>query len=74
MFYNGKTYKLDYDYAPASSSFNMRVSGMGPAQQADAVGLSTSALGHFACPSGHASLSGKPNYAGGMWAVPGRCA
>lgn len=74
VFYNGRTYQLNYSYLAASSSFDARVSGMKGSQQADAVGLSTSAIGHFACPSARAKLAGTPNYAGGVWSVPAKCA
>ena len=48
IFYNGKTYQLDYDYAEGQGAFDMKVSGLGPKQQQDAVNIATSSLGYFA--------------------------
>jgi hypothetical protein len=73
VFYNGHTYRLDYSFQTASNSFAARVSGMKPTQQAEAVGLTTSAIGHFACPSGHGKLAGTPSYETGVWSVPTAC-
>lgn len=74
VFYNGKTYRLDYSYQTASNSFAARVSGMKPTQGTDAQGLATSAIGHFACPSGRGKLAGSPSYDAGIWSVPTACA
>jgi hypothetical protein len=75
IFYNGKTYTLDYDYAAAAGAFDMRVSGMGPKQQKDAVAVATSSLGYFACPDGQKGhLTTTPRYEGGQWKMQARCA
>jgi hypothetical protein len=72
IFYNGKTYQLDYDYA--GGAFAMRVSGMGPKQQKDAVAVATSSLGYFACPDGQKGrLEGVPSYDAGQWKMSARC-
>jgi hypothetical protein len=73
VFYNGRTYRLDYSYQTTSNSFDARVSGMKQTQMADAVGLTTSAIGHFACPSGRGKLAGTPSYETGVWSVPAAC-
>ena len=74
IFYNGKTYRLDYSYAEAAGNFDMRVSGMGAKQQKDAAGLATSALSHFACPTGQpARAIGAPSYASGVWMLQAKC-
>ncbi len=39
-----------------------------------AIGLATSAVGHFACPSARSNLAGTPSYTGGIWSVPAKCA
>ncbi len=75
IFYNGKTYLLAYDYAQASSSFSMRVSGMGPKQQKDAVAVATSGLRYYACLDGQdGRMIGQPNYTEGIWRLQARCA
>lgn len=72
VFYNGKTYQLDYDYA--GGAFDMRVSGMGPKQQKDAIAVATSSLGYFACPDGQkGQLTGTPAFEGGQWKMQARC-
>jgi hypothetical protein len=75
IFYNGKTYHLDYDYAQASSSFDMRVSGMGSEQQKDAVAVATSGLRYYACLDGQdGRMIGEPRFVEGIWRVKARCA
>jgi hypothetical protein len=75
IFYNGKTYQLDYSYAESSASFDMRVSGMGPQQQKDAVAVATSGLRYYACLDGqNGRMAGQPSYAGGVWSLQARCA
>lgn len=73
IFYNGKTYHLDF--APKGQGlFEMAVSGMGPAQQKDAVAVATSSLGYFACPDGQkGQLQANPSYSGGKWRMQARC-
>jgi len=73
IFYNGKTYQLDF--APKGPNlFDMSVSGMGPSQQKDAVAVATSSLGYFACPEGQkGKLQANPLYASGRWRMQARC-
>ena len=73
IFYNGKTYKLDY--APnATDGYDMQVSGMRADQQTDAIGLSTSALRHFSCKTDQTGkLQSKPSFTGGMWHLSVQC-
>jgi hypothetical protein len=73
VFYNGKTYRLDF--SPATGGlYNMAVSGMTGKQQKDAVAVATSALGYFACPDGQrGKLQGKPAYADTKWRMQARC-
>ena len=74
IFYNGKTYRLDYDYAQSSSSFDMRVSGMGSKQKKDAVAVATSGLRYYACLDGQdGTMIDEPRYAEGIWRVRARC-
>ncbi|NJM30389.1 MAG: hypothetical protein HC855_10060 [Rhizobiales bacterium] len=75
IFYNGKTYQLDYSYLESQGVFDMRVSGMGPKQQKDAVAVATSSLRYFACPDGQTGrLQGSPAYEGSRWKMQARCA
>ena len=73
IFYNGKTYQLDF--SPAGSGlYNMAVSGMGPKQQKDAVQLATSSLSYYACPDGHRGrIEGVAAYASSKWRLQARC-
>jgi len=74
VFYNGKTYQLDYTYTKSSKAFDMRVSGMGPKQQKEAEAVAISSLRHFACPDGQSSqMIGAPSYADGVWSVQAKC-
>ena len=74
VFYNGKTYRLDYSFNNSTQAFDLRVSGMGAKQQKDAGDLASSALGHFACPTNRrAQLLNAPSYAGGVWAMAAKC-
>jgi len=74
VFYNGKTYQLDYIYTKSSRAFDMRVSGMGPKQQKDAEAVATSGLRYFACPDGQKSeMIGAASYASGVWSVQAQC-
>jgi len=74
VFYNGKTYQLDYSYVEGQGRFAMRVSGMGPKQRNDAVAVATSSLGYFACPEGQRGrMIGEPRYAQGVWALDAHC-
>lgn len=73
IFYNGKTYKLDF--APRSGGvYDMTVSGMGPKQQKDAVAVATSSLGYFACPDGQKGrLQNTPAYTQSKWRMQAKC-
>ena len=74
IFYNGKTYKLDYSYSQSASHFDMKVSGMGPKQRNDAIAVATSSLRYFACPEsqkGH--LIGEAAYVDKAWTLQARC-
>jgi hypothetical protein len=73
IFYNGKTYQLDF--APAGQgAFAMAVGGMSARQEKDAVAVATSSLRYFACPDGKTGkLTSKPAYAGGAWKMQARC-
>ena len=74
IFYNGKTYQLDYSYMQSAKTFDMRVSGMGPKQQKDAEAVATSGLRYFACTDSQSSqLIGGPSYASGVWSVQAKC-
>ena len=73
IFYNGKTYHLDFS-PKGPGLFEMAVSGMGPKQQKDAVAVATSSLGYFACPDGQkGQLQGAPVYADTRWRMQARC-
>ena len=73
IFYNGKTYQLDF--SPAGSGlYDMAVSGMGPKQQKDAVQLATSSLSYYACPDGHRGrMEGVAAYANAKWRLQAKC-
>jgi hypothetical protein len=73
IFYNGKTYRLDF--SPASGGvYNMAVSGMTAKHQKDAVAVATSSLGYFVCPDGQRGrLQGNPAYAEAKWRMQAKC-
>ncbi len=73
IFYNGKTYKLDF--SPRSGgAYDMTVSGMSAGQQKDAVAVATSSLGYFACPDGQKGrLQNSPSYANAKWRMQAKC-
>lgn len=73
IFYNGKTYKLDF--APRSGGvYDMAVSGMSGKQKKDAVAVATSSLGYFACPDGQKGrLQNDPAYADAKWRMQAKC-
>lgn len=74
VFYNGKTYQLDYSYLESAGVFDMKVAGMGAKQQSDAVAVASSSLGYFACPEGQKGrLANAPKYDGGHWLMQARC-
>ncbi len=74
IFYNGKTYRLDYSYSASASLFDMKVSGMGPKQRNDAVAVATSSLRYFACPdSQKGQLVGDAAYEDKAWNMQARC-
>jgi len=75
IFYNGKTYQLDFSYLESAAAFDMKVSGMSSKQQKDAVQLATSSLAYFACPDGQKGrLANTPEYDSGQWLMQARCA
>ena len=73
IFYNGKTYRLDF--APKGSGvYDMTVSGMSGKQQKDAEAVATSSLGYFACPEGQrGKLQNTPAYANAKWRMQAKC-
>lgn len=74
IFYNGKTYRLDFSYLETAGAFDMKVGGMGAKQEKDAVAVATSSLGYFACPEGQKGrLTNTPKYDGGKWLMQARC-
>jgi hypothetical protein len=74
IFYNGKTYQLDFAWLESAGVFDMKVGGMGAKQQNDAVAVATSSLGYFACPEGQKGrLTNAPKYDGGKWLMQARC-
>jgi hypothetical protein len=79
IFYNGKHYNLRYSYNESLKVFDMKVNGttatMKAGDQKDAEAIATSALGHFACPTGQRGrLSNTPKYTSGTWSLQARCA
>jgi hypothetical protein len=74
IFYNGKTYQLDYVFNQGQNLFDMKVSGLGPKNRQDAVNIATSALGYYSCPSGRrGALQGEPTFSGGKWDLKAKC-
>lgn len=78
VFYNGAEYKLDYDYNEALKVFDVRISGttrpMKPDAQKDAVNITLSSLGYFACPDGQKGrVTNSPTFAKGVWSLQARC-
>jgi len=73
IFYNGKTYQLDF--APLDGGrFAMAVNGMGKGQQKDAVAVATSSLRYFKCPDGqNGVLTDSPQYVDNQWRMTARC-
>jgi hypothetical protein len=73
IFYNGRTYQLDF--APKGSGiYDMTVSGMSARQQKDAEAVATSSLGYFACPEGQrGKLQTRPSYASAKWRMQAKC-
>jgi hypothetical protein len=74
IYYNGKTYQLDYDFDETQKLFAMRISGLGAKQQRDAVNIATSSLGYFACPEGQrGKIMDAPSYEDGNWTLFAKC-
>jgi hypothetical protein len=73
IFYNGKTYQLDF--APLDGGkFAMAVNGMTEKQQKDAVAVATSSLRYFKCPDGqNGVLTNAPSYVDAQWRMTARC-
>ena len=73
VFYNGKTYRLDFS-PRGGGLYDMTVSGMSGKQQKDAEAVATSSLGYFACPEGQrGKLQSTPAYANAKWRMQARC-
>ena len=73
VFYNGKTYQLDFAPAP-TGGYAMTVSHMSAAQRKDAEAVATSALRQFACKAGQSGkLLSEPNYQAGQWHLIVQC-
>jgi hypothetical protein len=67
VFYNGKTYQVGFGPAD-TGGYAVAISGMGPSQQKDALGLTTSAFHHFVCKdSQKANLLSQPAFINGKW-------
>ena len=74
IFYNGKTYRLDFGPSANAGIYDMSVSGMSPKQKKDAVAVATSSLGYFACPDGQKGrLQDEPAYTGAKWRMQAKC-
>ena len=74
IFYNGKTYQLDYTYTEAQGLFDIKISGLSPKQQQDAINIAISSLGYFACPDGQrGKIKGMPIYVDKKWTLLARC-
>lgn len=74
IFYNGKTYQLDFGPTANTGVFALSVAGMNAKQQKDAVAVATSSLGYYACPDGQrGQLTTKPAYAANKWAMTAKC-
>lgn len=74
VFYNGKTYQLDFSPTGSTGVFNMAVSGMTAKQKNDAVAVATSSLGYFACPDGQrGQLQSEPKYTATKWHMQAKC-
>lgn len=74
IYYNGKTYQLDYSYNSGQRLFDMKVSGLGPAQRQDAINIATSGLSYYSCPdSRRAKLQGSPSFKDGFWNIKAMC-
>ena len=74
IFYNGKTYRLDFSARGSTGLYDMSVSGMNAKQRNDAVAVATSSLGYFACPDGQKGrLQNEPAYTGAKWRMQAKC-
>jgi hypothetical protein len=72
VFYNGKTYQVTL--APNKQGYDMRVAGMGAAQQKDAEAVSKSSLGYFACKdSQQVKVTAKAVFDSGLWRMSAQC-
>jgi hypothetical protein len=73
IFYNGKTYQLDYVRNDVGA-YAMSVGGMTAKQQFDATAVATSSLRYFACPDGQTgTLTDQPSYVSGKWKMTAIC-
>ena len=74
IFYNGKTYQLDFGPTGTKGIYALSVAGMSAKQQKDAVAVATSSLGYYACPEGQrGQLTNQPSYAQSKWAMTAKC-
>lgn len=74
IFYNGKTYQLDFGPIGNSAVFELAVSGMSAGQKKDAVAVATSSLAYYACPDGQrGQLQNEPSYTGAKWRMQAKC-
>ena len=73
IFYNGKTYTLDFS-PQVGGGYAMAVSPMTGKQEKDAVAVATSALRYYACKdSQKSSLASKPRFAENAWRMTAKC-
>jgi hypothetical protein len=73
IFYNGKTYRLDFS-SRGAGVYDMAVTGMSAKQQKDAEAVATSSLGYFACPEGQrGKLQNTPSYTDARWRMQAKC-
>jgi hypothetical protein len=73
IFYNGKTYSLQFTPTDAGS-YMVAISGMAATQQKDASGLTTSAFHHFYCKdSQRTKILAAPAYADSKWNSVTQC-
>jgi hypothetical protein len=78
VFYNGSEYKLDYSYNQPLKVFDVNISGttrpMKSDAKKDAVNITLSSLGYFACPDGQKGrVTNDPSFAKGTWSLQARC-
>ena len=58
----------------AQGLFDIKISGLSPKQQQDAINIAISSLGYFACPDGQrGKIKGMPIYVDKKWTLLARC-